>query len=63
MTDIITATDKLACAERELKMRRKVYPRWIADGRLSAGKAAHEIAAMEAIVADYSRLSEKDRLI
>jgi len=53
MTDIITAADKLACAERELKMRQRVYLRWIEDGRMSAGKAAHEIAVMEAIVADY----------
>lgn len=63
MTDIITSADKLACVERELKMRRRVYPRWIEDGRMSAGKAAHEIAAMEAIVADYKIMSEKERLI
>lgn len=63
MTDIITTADKLACAERELKMRKRVYPRWIEDGRMSAGKAAHEIAAMEAIAADYKAQSEKDRLI
>lgn len=63
MTDIITAADKLACAERELKMRKSVYPRWVENGKLSAGKAAHEIAAMEAIVADYEAAAEKDRLL
>lgn len=26
MTDVITTADKLACAERELKMRQRVYP-------------------------------------
>jgi hypothetical protein len=63
MTDIITAADKLACAERELKMRKSVYPRWVENGKLSAGKAAHEIAAMEAIVADYEAAAEKERLL
>lgn len=33
MTDIITTADKLACAQRELKMRQHVYPRWIEAGR------------------------------
>jgi hypothetical protein len=63
MTDIITMADKLACAERELKMRRRVYERWVADGRMSAGKAAHEIACMEEIVKDYMALAQKDRLL
>jgi hypothetical protein len=53
MTDIITTADKLACAKRELAMRRNVYPRWIEQHKMSAGKAAHEIAAMQAIVWDY----------
>lgn len=63
MNDIITTTDKLACAERELKMRKRVYERWIAENKMSAGKAAHEIAAMEAIVADYQAAAEKERLL
>lgn len=63
MTDIITAADKLACAERELKMRKNVYPRWIAKGNMSEGKAAHEIACMESIVADYKAAAERERLI
>lgn len=53
MTDIITTSDKLACVKRELAMRKNVYPRFVEQNRMSAGKAAHELAAMEAIVADY----------
>jgi hypothetical protein len=63
MTDIITVADKLACAERELKMRKRVYPRWVADRRMSEGQAAHEIAAMEAIVEDYQASAAKERLL
>jgi hypothetical protein len=53
MTDIITTADKLACAKRELAMRKNAYTRFVEQNKMSAGKAAHEIAAMEAIVADY----------
>jgi hypothetical protein len=53
MTDIITTADKLACAKRELAMRKNVYPRFVEQNKMSAGKAAHEIAAMEAIARDY----------
>jgi hypothetical protein len=53
MTDIITTADKLACARRELSMRRNAYPRWVEQNKMSAGKAAHELACMEAIVLDY----------
>lgn len=63
MTDIITNADKLACAERELKMRRRVYERWVTEGKMSAGKAEHEIAAMEAIAADYQLAVKKERLL
>jgi len=61
--EIITDADKLACVQRELKLRQRVYPRFIEEGRLSAGRAAHELAAMEAIVADYTKLAEKGRLL
>jgi hypothetical protein len=59
---VITADDKLKCAQRELKLRRRVYPHWVAARKMSAGKAALEIACMEAIVADYLAAVEKERL-
>ncbi len=51
----ITATDKRKCAERELAMRRGVYPRWVVKGRMKQEVADREIAIMEAIVEDYRR--------
>lgn len=63
MTDIISTTDKLACVTRELMMRKRVYPRWVADRRISEGMAAHQIACMEAIVEDYKVAVEKERLL
>lgn len=63
MTDVITNSDKLACAKRELGYRKFVYEKRVASGQMSAGKAAHEIACMEAIVADYEKLAAGERLI
>lgn len=60
MADIITTADKLACALRELAMRENLYPRWIEQKKMSAGKAAHEIACMEAIAADYEEISNAE---
>ena len=44
-----TNTEILACARRELVLRRSVYPRWVEGGRLSPEKAKHEIECMEII--------------
>jgi hypothetical protein len=51
MTDIITTADKLACAKRELEIRKAVLS--ALQHKVSASVAAHEIAVMAAIVADY----------
>jgi hypothetical protein len=67
MSIVVTTADKLACAQRELKMRNRVYPRWVEQDRMSAGKAAFEIAVMQAIVEDYGAAVEaeeaKERLL
>lgn len=58
-----TFADKLAAVEREIRMRRRVYPRWVADRKMSEAKAEAEIAVMEAIAKDYREQAEKDRLL
>jgi hypothetical protein len=39
----------IACARRELAMRKNVYPKWVAAGRMKQDAADKEIAAMQAI--------------
>ena len=63
MTAIIRTADKLKCAERELKMRQRVYARFVDAGKMTAAAAAHEIACMAAIVEDYRKLCENERLL
>ncbi len=50
---MISDQEKLRCAERELRMRRFIYPKWVASGRITQLHADSEIAAMKAIADDY----------
>lgn len=45
----ISIPEQLACVEREIKMRERVYPRCVADKRMTQAKADHELAAMRAV--------------
>lgn len=47
----ITIPAQIACVERELRMREHVYPRRVADGKMSEAKAREELAAMRAVLA------------
>lgn len=42
---------QIECVEREIDMRRRVYPRWVAAGKMQQAKADNEIAVMEAVAA------------
>jgi hypothetical protein len=39
-----TLSEKIACIEREIRMRQRVYPRWVADRKMKQETAEHEIA-------------------
>jgi hypothetical protein len=41
---------QIAAAEREVRQRRHVYPRRVADGKMTQAFADEQTAAMEAIV-------------
>lgn len=60
---IFTTADKLAAVEREIKQRRRVYPRLVAAEKMSQNFADEQIAVMEAIAADYREAAERERLI
>jgi hypothetical protein len=45
-----TLAELIAAAERELAMRRAVYPGRVAAKKMSQAKADHEIACMEGIL-------------
>jgi membrane carboxypeptidase/penicillin-binding protein PbpC len=55
---MIPLARQIACVERELKMRRRVYARWVQDGRMPQAKADSEMAEMEAVLATLQALPE-----
>lgn len=57
---MFTNKEKAECAARELKMRQRVYPRWVADGKLKQSAADWQIALMEEIANDYSAKAAAD---
>lgn len=52
-------SDQIACVRREVGMRERVYPRWIAAGNMTQAKADREIEAMKAVLATLVRLQEQ----
>ena len=49
----ITRFEKRRCLEREIEMRRRVYPRRVREGRMTQAEADREIDVMTAILRDY----------
>lgn len=47
----VNLQDQIAAVRREIAMRKAVYPRRVSAKMMSAAKAEHEIAAMEAVLA------------
>jgi hypothetical protein len=58
---MITLAEQIAEAQRELALRRKCYPKWIAAGTLAEGAARYQIRVMEAIVRTLMRLDAEQR--
>lgn len=52
-----TLSDMLGCARRELAMRRRVYPRQVALGKMKDEEAERETAIMAAIAAHFEELA------
>lgn len=60
---IYTAAEKLAELEREIAMRRRVYPGLVLRGQLKQQQADDRIAVLSAIAEDYRALAQKERLL
>ena len=48
--DAIPISDQVAEVEREIALRRRVYPRWVSNGQLKQDRADRQIAVMEAVL-------------
>jgi hypothetical protein len=52
-----------ACADREVKYRRYVFPRRVEQQKMTQAQADREIGMMEAIAKHYAELAERERLL
>jgi hypothetical protein len=51
--EIITRTAKRRCLERELALRQRNYPKWVAKGRMRQEVADWDLRVLQAILEDY----------
>lgn len=65
MTDAakISIEDQVACVERELRQRARVYPRLVEQGKMTINQSRLETARMEAVRDTLQDLAAKGRLI
>lgn len=49
--------EKLKCAERELALRKRVYPGLVRRGKMSVTECDYELKTMESIADDYRELA------
>lgn len=53
---------QLRCAKREVRLRKRVYPRLVAEGKMTPRQARVELAAMHAIVQTLEQLLAAQQL-
>lgn len=53
---------EILCLKREVSMREFVYPKWVANGKISQAKADQELRLMRAALARIEGLRPKDLL-
>jgi hypothetical protein len=51
-----TKDELLACVQREINMRERVYPGWVLSGKMSKAGAEKQIALMKAVLAKLQEM-------
>lgn len=59
----IPVEDLIKSVDREIAMRRRVYPRWVENRRMTEAQSKHEIACMERVKTILEREAKKERLL
>lgn len=55
--------EQIAAVRREIGMRERAYPRWVAAGKMTQAKANDETAAMKAVLETLERVAATERLL
>lgn len=54
-----TFKQQIECAERELAMRQRVYPKWVEMKKMTQMKADYEIGCMRAVLRTLESLNRQ----
>lgn len=60
-TPAISLDEQIACIDRELELRRRVYGRRVADGTMTPSRADLEMRRMEAVRESLQRVKDTAR--
>ncbi len=52
---------QIAAVRREIAMRERAYPRWVANAKMKPEKAVVELGAMRAVLVTLEGLQERSR--
>lgn len=56
-----TLTEQMQIVRREIAYRRRSYPRWVADKKLSQKEADYQIEVMECVLSTLQALLDFER--
>lgn len=59
MANQFTFKQQIECVEREIAMRERVYPNWVAQGKLRQEKANYQIGCMRAVLRSLESLNRQ----
>ena len=57
---MMTTQEKIKEIQRELNMRKRVFPTWVLQGRIKEDVANKRIKIMEEILADYQEKAKQE---
>lgn len=60
---LVTLAEQIECIEREIAYRLRVYPRRVADGKMTQRLADRELDRMRAVLATLTRLAEAEPIL
>lgn len=58
----VSIENQILCVKREIMMRKRAYPRWVSDGRMTQEGADKELAAMQAVLETLNGLRPQGAL-
>ena len=58
---MVTITEQIKVVRREIDYRKRLYPKWVADGRMTQQEANYQIELMEYVLNTLNAVLEFER--